>query len=279
MTDAKKFISYKSEEREIAKRICDAVRSWGYITWFDQDDIPKGEYFRNFIQQGLETSDVVIGVLTAKALESREVITEWDYAFSGKARLILMRYEPVELPYWLAGVQHIDCTTNEETALEQLRQALSGPDPSKHEKPSPPKHIKRHTSYEAQLYIPPENSPDDLRDQMLLNVYNTWIKGVLHPNLPDGQIDVDLDLKPEAVLHHVDYPDYDLTDTQQDIGQIFTDMKGELLILGDPGSGKTIMLLQLAERLLGQAQHDHKKPMPVVFNLASWGRDRVMGSG
>ncbi len=45
-----------------------------------------------------------------------------------------------------------------------------------------------------------------------------------------------------------------------------------LLILGEPGSGKTITLLQLAEKLVNQTERDLTKPIPVVFNLSSWGQ-------
>lgn len=274
MMASTKFISYKSENRPIATRIRDALRAWGYATWFDQDDIPKGVYFRDAIQAGLESADVVVGILTEAALESREVLTEWDYAFSGKARLLLLRYEDVELPYWLAGVQYIDCTGDETAALEQLRQALITPDTSKYSAESSPEYIQRHGYTKAtQIYQPPED-PQDNRAKMLYNVYQTWIQGALRPNLPAGAFDLGLGLKPDAVLRHVDYDDYQLPETGRDIGQIFVDMKGELLILGAPGSGKTILLLQLAEHLLGVAQHDTTKPIPAVFNLSSWGREQ-----
>ncbi|MEM8721766.1 MAG: NACHT domain-containing protein [Cyanobacteria bacterium P01_G01_bin.39] len=47
-----------------------------------------------------------------------------------------------------------------------------------------------------------------------------------------------------------------------------------LLILGEPGSGKTIALLQLAERLIKKTRNHMEKPIPVVFNLSSWGEKR-----
>jgi hypothetical protein len=58
------FISYKSEHRDIAIRVRDTLKSWGYKTWFDQDDIAKGAYFRDEIQKGLEGSVFVIGIIT-----------------------------------------------------------------------------------------------------------------------------------------------------------------------------------------------------------------------
>lgn len=45
-----------------------------------------------------------------------------------------------------------------------------------------------------------------------------------------------------------------------------------LLILGEPGSGKTLMLLKLAQDLIDRAEEDLSQPIPVVFNLSSWGQ-------
>ena len=44
----------------------------------------------------------------------------------------------------------------------------------------------------------------------------------------------------------------------------------QLLILGEPGAGKTTMMLELAEDLLKQAIADNTKPIPVLLNLSSW---------
>ena len=45
-----------------------------------------------------------------------------------------------------------------------------------------------------------------------------------------------------------------------------------LLILGEPGSGKTFTLLELAKRLVYQTEQDLTKPIPVIFNISSWGQ-------
>jgi predicted NACHT family NTPase len=43
-----------------------------------------------------------------------------------------------------------------------------------------------------------------------------------------------------------------------------------LLILGEPGSGKTITLLELTKDLIERTELDLIQPIPVVFNLSSW---------
>ena len=52
------------------------------------------------------------------------------------------------------------------------------------------------------------------------------------------------------------------------------DIKGRLLILGAPGSGKTTTLLQLAQVLINRAEKDSNQPIPVLLNLSSWRDDK-----
>ena len=44
----------------------------------------------------------------------------------------------------------------------------------------------------------------------------------------------------------------------------------QLLILGEPGAGKTTMMLELAEDLLKRAITDKVEPIPVLLSLSSW---------
>lgn len=55
-------------------------------------------------------------------------------------------------------------------------------------------------------------------------------------------------------------------------GQLFAafEKHKSLLLLGDPGAGKTTVLLDLALEILRRQADDPAAPVPVVFNLASW---------
>lgn len=58
--------------------------------------------------------------------------------------------------------------------------------------------------------------------------------------------------------------------------EVFTreEIAGRLLILGEPGSGKTITLLQLADDLIEQAEQDSTPQVPVIFELSAWKNDK-----
>jgi len=49
---------------------------------------------------------------------------------------------------------------------------------------------------------------------------------------------------------------------------------GKLLILGEPGAGKTSMMLELAKELTHKARQNPKEPIPVLLDLSSWSNSR-----
>ena len=51
------------------------------------------------------------------------------------------------------------------------------------------------------------------------------------------------------------------------------EQEGRLLIVGNAGVGKTVLLLKLANDLFNQADISKEESFPVIFNLASWSED------
>jgi hypothetical protein len=58
--------------------------------------------------------------------------------------------------------------------------------------------------------------------------------------------------------------------------QVFDEMNSAMLILGEPGSGKTTMLLELARDCIERAHQDATRLIPVVFNLSSWNENQTI---
>ena len=118
------------------------------------------------------------------------------------------------------------------------------------------------------------------RQTLLNKVKEFWIDGFLKRSLyADNVINLELESRSDAILRpelssevlpvelDESFGELQQTDIYQKLGQGKT-----LLILGEPGSGKTITLLQLAEHLIEQTAQDLTKPIPIVFNLSSWGQ-------
>jgi GTPase SAR1 family protein len=118
------------------------------------------------------------------------------------------------------------------------------------------------------------------RQAMLELVRNTWIKGVLEKSLHNEVlIELGLEERPDAVEHpwdavlQIDKESRTLPSGTRII-DVFDEMGSNLLILGEPGSGKTTMLLRLARDLIARAEEDATYPIPVVLNLSSWAETR-----
>jgi hypothetical protein len=123
-------------------------------------------------------------------------------------------------------------------------------------------------------------SPTDLRNRksMLQLVHNFWIQGVLEQSLHSAaMLELGMEYNPDAVEHPwdmviqvPDQPEKALPQSTKII-DVFDQFSGTLLILGEPGSGKTTTLLELARAAIARAESDPAQYfIPVVFNLSSW---------
>lgn len=129
----------------------------------------------------------------------------------------------------------------------------------------------------------PFQSPGrDPRQHILLDkVKGFWISGYMAQSVSQATlIDLDRCPYPQAVTHPwedvlgaeaLEEPESPDEPTLLDI---YYDADRALLILGQPGVGKTTTLLQLADELIERAENDAQAPVPVVLHLASWAERR-----
>lgn len=119
--------------------------------------------------------------------------------------------------------------------------------------------------------------PNNLEQQFALrrNVRATWIDGVLKQSVTEEiALELNLTIQPHALTRKVIYvPGQEEIPIKKDLLTLF-DEYGSLLILGEPGGGKTMTLLQLAEKLLERAARDSSLSTPVILNLASWASEQ-----
>lgn len=123
-----------------------------------------------------------------------------------------------------------------------------------------------------------DESERNLRSKtfLLQKVRTFWIDGVLEKSV-HHELLIELGKTDQAGA--VDYPWDAVIETEAgqkplaratSILDIFEAHGQALLILGDPGSGKTITLLELARESADLCAQDPMRPVPVVLNLSSW---------
>ena len=115
------------------------------------------------------------------------------------------------------------------------------------------------------------------RQRLLERVHDKWIKGVLEKSLyHEAEIELGLSERSNALADPFHLSLYEegqsarILPSDTHIIDVYNNAKGELLILGEPGSGKTTMLLILTDKLLQIARNDTEHLLPIVFNLSSW---------
>jgi hypothetical protein len=121
-----------------------------------------------------------------------------------------------------------------------------------------------------------KSNADRNRADLLDAVDQIWLKGLLDNLLnQDNDFQIKLAyLKPEKVAQRYNGQPYPLKDNRA-VLQTFEDFGRRLVLLGEPGAGKTVLLLQLA-RALHQIALDNKTAgIPVIFPLSSWAQKQL----
>lgn len=262
------FISYSRANEALAKDIREQLHAWGHTTWMDVFDIAKGAYWPEAIDEGLKNVDAVIGIMTTESLKSRNVSNEWNWALSADKLLLLLRFEAIpidQISHRFAGINYIDFTVQHELGLSALKATLA----------NPPATTQYREGF-GDLPVPKTHRSNE-ETHLLRRVKTNWIDNVLENSLYENIfIQSGMIVSPDDVLdpwdtvaRHNTFGDYALPENTP-ITEVFEQMNRQMLILGEPGSGKTTTLLKIARDLLQYAEADASQPIPVVFPLSPW---------
>jgi hypothetical protein len=122
---ARIFISYSRSDVTFARDLTANLSDLGADVWLDVDDIPAGENWGRAIQQGLDSSDVMIVVISPDSMASTNVENEWQYFLDQGHPVIPVLWRPAKVHFQLHRLQYIDFHTQDfDKALRQLHSEL-----------------------------------------------------------------------------------------------------------------------------------------------------------
>ena len=130
----------------------------------------------------------------------------------------------------------------------------------------------------------PTDSPRAQRDRatLLTKTRREWVDEWLERDLYHAaRLDLQLTERHNAVeprlRHYTSAPDGPGREYAPGtpIEKVFDKESRQLLILGEPGTGKSTKLVELARTLIDRALDDPSHPIPVILNLSTWTKKRA----
>lgn len=114
------FLSYASEDVQLAERIANSLQANGIDTWWDKWSISTGDSLRLKIDEGLSNCTHFLVLLTPQSITKRWVNQEMDAGLvrrlNDACRFLPVRYTlpPSELPPLLSGMHAPEITADED---------------------------------------------------------------------------------------------------------------------------------------------------------------------
>jgi hypothetical protein len=102
------FISYSRQDAAFAKQLTADLENLGCDIFLDVDDIPAGKRWSDAIQEGLDSAELMLVIVSPPAMTSPNVADEWHYFLDHNKPVIPVRLEPAKLPFQRHRLQYVD---------------------------------------------------------------------------------------------------------------------------------------------------------------------------
>jgi len=121
---AQAFMSYSSKDEVFAELARMKLQEAGIQVWIDQGALHAGEEWRNAIDEGISSSDVLLLMLTPQSCESPYVTYEWAFALGKGIRVIPLLLADSDLHPRLAVLQYLDFRNQKTSPWGALAQEI-----------------------------------------------------------------------------------------------------------------------------------------------------------
>ncbi len=129
------FVSYRSEDKDAAERICSGLERAGVPCWIAPRDIPAGSEWATAIVEAIQSCRAFVMVLSSNSKNAKQISREAELADRQGVPIITFRVEDVQPPtglmYFLGNVQWLDGFGSQfDSALAQLVRLASAVPPT-----------------------------------------------------------------------------------------------------------------------------------------------------
>jgi TolB-like protein/Tfp pilus assembly protein PilF len=129
------FLSYASQDAEIAKTVCESLEAQGTRCWMAPRDVKPGAQYADEIVRAITEAKALILVMSASAVASAHVGREVERAASKRKQIIVFKVDgaplSASLEYFLSQSQWIDVPAlGMKAALAKLAEATGDVSPS-----------------------------------------------------------------------------------------------------------------------------------------------------
>jgi tetratricopeptide (TPR) repeat protein len=122
------FISYSRTDSDFADRLQADLLARNFDAWVDRHEIVGSQNWQDEIEKAIQTCDVMLMILSPKALESEYVIEEYRYAKTLKRRILPLHYKTIQVgPMGINDIQWVDFRNERAygASLDELLRALA----------------------------------------------------------------------------------------------------------------------------------------------------------
>ena len=106
------FISYSTKNENIANKINNTLKQYGFKTWFAQESVLAGQSYAKDIVNAIQSSSCLLLLYSSNSDSSVHVQKELDLALKYQKKIYPLRIENIEpkeaMEYFLSGSQYID---------------------------------------------------------------------------------------------------------------------------------------------------------------------------
>jgi hypothetical protein len=268
------FISYaRRDGRDYAERLERALADARYSTWRDLRGIDPAKDFTAAIEQAIKASAFVVSCITQDVeREDSFVRREIQYALAVTKPVIVARFENITPPIhvinhtwvefhkgWAAAFNYL-CEILQKSPDEYAHTALP-PGATDPFRPYLERLLKRTAEYfESQIFL---SSPMDLQSVSAPDAVSATSQSSLTHDVFDQVFFA------QGITRTPTGAPGETTRFAHFIGA-FNYYDGRVLLLGEPGAGKTVTLMAYARDAAAKRLSDPKAPLPLFGLIASW---------